>query len=202
MANYNERQLNNGEQGEGSGLNADKVDNSEGSELGNTIDGSSITENAQGEIQATQRIYKADFENSKNGWIFGEDTSRSTAASQSGSFCAEIYIKNGKDGIKREFNLDNVSTVIFSYRNTTETKNSGFDRASGEYIVRVGSDEAFNSGNIDQDTWATAEVDVSSYSGTKKIHIEVKNSSSLYWEYYLDDIEVKTAHPVKEVITS
>ena len=44
------------EQGDGSGLDADTVDGSEASELGNNIDGKTITENENGEIQADPDI--------------------------------------------------------------------------------------------------------------------------------------------------
>lgn len=55
----NQRQLNGGEQGDGSGLDADKVDNRESSELGTSANGENIIDTPNG-LRAIAPIYSSD----------------------------------------------------------------------------------------------------------------------------------------------
>jgi hypothetical protein len=138
-------------------------------------------------------IYKADFENDKNGWTFTTNTTRESNQANTGSFSAEVYNDDREiDGIEREFNLDDIIELEFSYG----ANNAMF----GRYLVKVGGNIVFDTDRIEQSPFATAIIDVSGFSGTQKIEILVENRAGGFHTYYIDTVFVREENPFREVL--
>lgn len=205
MANYNERQLNNGEQGEGSGLNADKVDNSEASELGETIDDLTITKNSQEELRQSETLsIIGDFENSFGDWTKSasgdwttSDIIRTDSVSYKGNysvkFDAAVNSKTGTFTISRSVDFSDFSeselSNFFMWANVGVSLN---DQIFLKVIVNGNEELSVSNQDLTQNSWVQITLDLSNYSGTNDVTIEwdIQDDQSS-WGLYVDYIGFK-----------
>ena len=173
MGGYNQRQLNNGQQGDGSGLDADTLDAKESTEIGKTPDGVTIIE--EGGVLKTKpnTVIVGDFENGNSGsWTseFGSFDSTYGGAEGSSNSGRLNIIDGNNEIVKRTFDLSSYSTLTFYARVDLNNYNE-----VGDYFECIvgGNVEVQVEANSTDDSWKEYEVDISNYTGSEEIELRI-----------------------------
>ena len=210
----NQRQLNGGEQGEGSGLDADTVDLKESRDLGNNIDGKSITKNQNNELKVSTDnksialnsnnnlqsyfVHESveiigDFENDlKGSWnteSYGFVTSDSGGA-EGGNYCMRVAGDRQTDR-----SVDFTDKGVVEVHIIDDPLNVGDTGSACEVVVGGTSKKQVSPSSSSE--FVSFEVNVSDETGTQTLAL--KNPNSAGTSVGVDRIKVKSKTVEKSI---
>lgn len=187
--------------------------------IGNTIDGTTILKNAQGEIEVPidgktlqiinsdmvvaqdNKVY-GDFETDIGEWTFlrGSDADRDNTRSKKGQYSIRAYANNTNsgytqdNGVKRNIDLAGLDKIVawFYVRNTLDSGEIIHISLNGDY------DETNETLVSIQDPptgkWIKLEADVSSYDTTEELNVAVHDNDDGEIEADIDYIYAPKNH--------
>jgi hypothetical protein len=203
--------LNDGQQGSGSGLDADTVDSKESSGLGNTIDGKTIIENSDGDIEVNpsnivdnssiivnpdNNLATAkpdlvfDFEDDLNGFqTFGDTNSnyeRTSNFRYNGDYSFQMYSEgqSGEGGIEKTIDLSGY-TLLKIYVKTR------YPYDNDEIFLRVDGNKIYSETTNAWISWKEINYDISNIDGNTKIEAGIDaDGDSDFIYFYVDYVQV------------
>lgn len=186
----NQRMLNGGEQGDGSGLDADLTDGKEADDIGNSPDEETILFDENGDLQVSPKtVILGDFENNDSGsWTVDSDwyTSDGVGGAENTSYYMHYGDNSaGTPGFSRSIDFTDIEEIVFFYYVEDGT-------AGDDIVLKIGGSDAFrkDTGGVASE-WVEVVVDTSTISGSQTIEFRVDHTSSSLTEFNIDRIKAE-----------
>lgn len=176
----NQRQLNGGQQGSGSGLDADTVDATESTDLGSTPDDTTIRDGANGLENFKKDTLIGDFEADMGDWT-GTDYTRDDVISgaESSSWFIRAYTSStGEYTLSRSVDFTSVSDISLYYNVDPGSSQGQTGNSDDQVKVKVGGTtvKTVSLGGSNTD-WLQFDAPVSDYTGSQTVELVIDNNS-------------------------